>query len=835
MKTKIMIPLLAGIMTAGIVATEANEIQTKVRKQEKFNANWKFSLSDNPEYREPGFTDSTWRTLNVPHDWSIEGEYQPNKYMGMRGGFFPEGIGWYRKCFTVDPSKKNKQFTIQFDGVFRNSEVYVNGRFMGRRPYGYATFQYDITSALKFGEDNVIAVRVDNSVPAGSRWYSGSGIYRNVHLIETGYVHFRNRDGVYITTPVVEKDEAVVNAGYKIVGSFFSDEEIKLYKKNKWLRLESCWENTPKAHACTIRSIVYDAEGKEVARSEKTADIYNYDKNFSIDCNVGIKEPNRWSADTPYLYTLKSEIEFEGRILDDQVTTFGVRKLEYIQGKGLFVNGQETILKGVCLHHDGGSVGAAVPEKLLRYRLQKLKDIGCNAIRTSHNPFAPEFYALCDEMGFYVKDEVIDEWTSAWGYNFTEKNTSKAGYGYAMDFNQWHETDLAETIQRDRNHPSVIMYGIGNEIPDFRSEVAAAQANCRKLLAICQREDNTRPVCLGNNGATAGNLPDFEVLGYNYVREDYGHKLPADECYELEHKKYPNQLMLSSETSRNEVSYYTSSRDLPYVIGQFIWTGIQYLGEVKAPKSGLRGWLASLLDMKCKLLPGGALYDAAWNEGQKPVLHISASELPFDTSRRYEIVPVTGERVYNDSAERFSWNWKNDGDKYVMVYSNCEEVELLLNGKPLGRQKTDFMKFRTEWTVPYEKGTLEAIGFNNGKPVMSRQLVTSGAPVKLMANPVWPMLEKDGVDVNLIEVSIMDDKGHLVTDAENTIKIEVDGGAELLGMDTGNLFYKGLFQADTRSAADGTILVIIRSKKSSDPVRMKITSAGLKSAILDFD
>ncbi|VGO18913.1 glycoside hydrolase family 2 TIM barrel-domain containing protein [Pontiella sulfatireligans] len=816
------------------VAVGSLAVETQVRQQRLFNEGWTFSLSDNPEYREPGFDDSDWRRLNVPHDWSIEGGYQSDKYLGFRGGFFPEGIGWYRKEFTIPKEKQNKQFTIQFDGVFRNSEVWVNGRYLGRRPFGYASFQYDITSALEFGGRNVIAVRVDNSVPAGSRWYSGSGIYRNVHLIQTAFVRFRNRDGVFITTPAAEVDKAVVNTKYKIIGSFFSDKEIKLYKKNKWLREEDRWSHEPIPHDCTIRSIIYDADGNEVARREKKADIYNYDKDFTIGLDIEVMQPNRWSDTNPYLYTLKSEIEFDGKVLDDQVTRFGVRKVEYVNGKGLFVNGERTILKGVCLHHDGGSVGSAVPEKVLRYRLQKLKDIGCNAIRTSHNPFAPEFYDLCDEMGFYVKDEIIDEWTSAWGYNFTENNTSKAGYAYGFDFNQWAQTDLTETIQRDRNHPSVVMYGIGNEIPDFRSEPEKTQENCRRLLEICRRADSSRPVALGNNGALAGNMKEFEVLGYNYVRENYGQEKQAEECYRLERKRYPNQLMLGSETSRNEVDYYTASRDIPYVIGQFIWTGIQYFGEVKAPKSGLRGWLASLLNMQCELLPGGALFDAAWNEGVKPVINITASELPFDTSRRYETVPVTGERVYNDSSERFSWNWSKGGKKYVTVYSNCEEIELKLNGKTLGRQKVDFMKFRTEWDVEYEAGMLEAVGYGNGKTVLSQKLETADQPVKIIAKPVWNSMKKDGVDINLIEVSLVDAKGRLNPEATNRINVDVSGSAELLGIDTGNLFYKGCFQDAEREAANGTMLLVIRSKEGTSPAKIILTGKGLKSASLEF-
>ena len=810
------------------VTTVMMSQNTNVRKQENFNFDWKFLLSDNPEYREVNTNDSSWRTLNLPHDWSIEGDYQPDAKLGFRTGFFPEGIGWYRKHFTIDASKSNKQFLVQFDGVYMNSEVWVNGEFCGRRPYGYATFRYDITSKLKFGKENVIAVRVDNSVPAASRWYAGSGIYRNVHLIETNFVHFRATDGIYVTTPIAEKEHAIVKTEYSILASFFNDEEIGMYKKNKWLRSENRWENEPKAHNCIIRSILFDAQGNEVSRSEKECEIYNYTKEFKVSQDIEVKNPNRWSDTNPYLYTLKSEIEWNGKILDDQVTTVGIRKLEFNPEKGFLVNGERKLLKGVCLHHDGGAVGVAVPEKVLYYRLKKLKELGCNAVRTSHNPFSPEFYDLCDQLGIYVMNELLDEWTSAWGYNFTEENTSKAGNGFAYYFDQWAETELTNAIYRDRNHPSVVMWSVGNELPELRSEPKRAQTIANKLVEICHNTDNTRPVTFGNNGATAGLETAIDIIGFNYIMEDQDHKITGSGIYEEIHKRYPKKVIVGTETSRNEIDYFVAYRDNPYVIGQFIWTGIQYFGEVKAPKAGLRGWVASLMDMSLNILPAGALYSAAWND--TPQIQMMVSETAFDVEKEFEIIPITGEKVYQNSADRFSWNWENETTKYVTVYSNCEEIELKLNGKSLGRKKNDFLKYETQWEVFYKKGILQAVGYNNGKKVFKRELVTTDAPANIEAKPYWESLKLDGVDVNIIQVKITDNKGRLVPEATNNVKVEVFGSAKLLAIDTGNLFYKGNFKTDNRDAANGYMTVTVQSVKGNAPVMVKLTSDGLKTA-----
>lgn len=811
----------------------AGNIKNDVRVEQNFNFDWKFQLGDNPEFREPAYNDTQWRTLNVPHDWSIEGDYQPNKYLGNKNGYFPEGIGWYRKTFTVDASKSNKQIVIQFDGVYMNSEVYINGRFCGRRPYGYATFQYDLTANIKFGKENVIAVRVDNSVPAASRWYAGSGIYRNVHLIETNYVHFRGMDGVYVTTPIAEKERAIVKADYTISASFFDDAEIKTYKKNKWLREEDRWQNLPVAHNCIIRSIVYDADEKEVAREEKTFEVYNYNKGFKIEQEIEVENPNRWSDTKPYLYTLKSEIEWKGKVIDDKVTTIGIRKIEYSAEKGFLVNGERKILKGVCLHHDGGAVGVAVPKKVNRYRLMKLKELGCNAVRTSHNPFAPEFYDLCDELGIYLMNEIIDEWTSAWGYNFTDNNTSKAGNGFALYFKQWAETEMVDILVRDRNHPCVVMWSVGNELPELRSEPENARKVAEMLIDICQRKDNTRPVTFGNNGPHNGyKAENLDILGYNYVMGNHGFKVKGPGIYDEDHKKYPNRVFVGTETSQNEIDYYLAAKENPYVVGHFIWTGIQYFGEVKAPKAGQRGWVASLMDMSCNPLPEGVNFSVCWNE--TPKMYITSSELPFNADRKYQILPVTGERVFGNAADKFGWNWEKDGKKYVKVFSNCDEVELKLNGKSLGKQTNNFLKYYTEWELDYKAGELQAIGFNKGKKVMVETLETTSEPTKILAKPVFEGFKNDGCDVQLIEVKVCDKKGRLVSDATNTIKVEVSGSARLIAIDTGNLYYRGNYKVDNRDATNGYMTVTVQSTKGNQAASVKLVSEGLESAVINL-
>ncbi|MFI3320908.1 MAG: glycoside hydrolase family 2 TIM barrel-domain containing protein [Rikenellaceae bacterium] len=823
---KTLLLLILTLFALHSIAAQWNK--TSVRESSCFNSDWKFVLGDNPEFREPNFDDSSWRKLSLPHDWSIEGEYAPDFIAGKNNGFFPEGLGWYRKSFTVPATDKNKQFVIQFDGVFMNSEVWINGKYLGRRPFGYSTFRYDLTDALKFGGENIIAVRVDNSVPGATRWYNGSGIYRDVHLLKTNYVHFKHNGGVFVKTPVAEASKAVVDVDYDILGTFFSDEEINIFKKNGWLRTESKWKNDPRNHECTIRSIIYDADGNEVAKSEDIHNIMNYDIDYIASQKLVFENPIRWSADTPYLYTLKSEIEYDGRILDDVVTKFGVRKIEFLQHTGLFVNGEETKLYGVCLHHDAGSLGAAVPEKSLIYRLEKLKAMGCNALRTAHNPFSPTFYHLCDSMGFYVMDEAFDEWTSGWGVNWTENPMSKALNGYSHLFEQWWRTDLGDMILRDRNHPSVIMYGIGNEIPDYRHEYKAGE-RAAEMVELSHKLDPTRYVTTGDNGAKRSMLhgvtDKLDIIGVNYIERDYG----TDVLYDGLIEAHPDMLTFGSEVSK-ELFYFHAVRDKPHVIGSFIWTGIDYLGETKDVNR--RGWNSSLLDLTLNKRADGALYEACWSK--KPVVSITTSLVTASTEAQKEQFSEAGEVIVTESEKLFTWNRKEGEKVFVIVYNNCDEIELKVNGKSLGKKPTGKDTYYAEFETTYKSGKVEAIGYIDGKKVGSDMLVSTGKESQIIAKSVWNELVKDGKDVAIIEVDIADSKGVTVPEATNIVNVEIEGGARLLGIDSPNLFYKGLFGAPSRDAMNGKLLFTIQSTGENSPVKVKLTSDGLEGCEVEL-
>ncbi|MFR9555291.1 MAG: glycoside hydrolase family 2 TIM barrel-domain containing protein [Rikenellaceae bacterium] len=821
--------LLLSITLHSIASYAAGDwSQTLVRQSECFNSNWRFTLGDAPEYREVDFDDSQWRELSLPHDWSIEGEYTPDFPTGKNNGFFPEGLGWYRKSFTVSREDKNKQFVIQFDGVFMNSEVWINGRYLGRRPFGYSTFRYDLTDAFKFGEENVIAVRVDNSNPGADRWYHGSGIYRDVFLLKTNYVHFKHNGGVFVKTPVAEETKATVEVDYEILGTFFTDAEIPLYKRNQWMRYEGKWKNEPKDHLCIIRSIIYDRDGEEVGRSEDEHTIRNYDVDYVASQQITFENPSRWSADTPYLYTLKSEIEFDGKILDDVVTSFGVRKIEYIPNEGMFVNGEETKLYGVCLHHEAGSLGAAVPEKSLRYRLEKLKEMGCNAIRTAHNPFSPTFYQLCDELGFYVMDEAFDEWTCGWPVNWTENHTGKAMNGYNHLYEQWWRTDLGDMIKRDRNHPSVIMYGIGNEIPDFR-HFASAGDRAKEMVELCHEVDPTRYVSTGDNGVKRsmkhGVTDHLDIIGVNYVERDYGQDLLFDGL----HADRPDVLTFGSEVSK-ELFYFLAVRDRPYVIGSFIWTGVDYLGETKDVNR--RGWNTSLLDLTLSKRADGALFEVCWSK--EPKTFITTSKFSASTPPQKEMFSEAGELIVTEVEKLFTWNYDKGETVFAIIYSNCDEVELKINGKSQGRKAVDSDTYYAEFETTYKSGKIEAIGYKAGKKVSHDELLSTLVPTKIVANSVYGNLERDGKDVAIIEVNITDNKGIRVPEACNSIKVKVEGGARLLGVDSPNLFYKGLFTSSEREAQNGKLLVTIQSNGEPLPTKVTLSSSDLESCIIEL-
>jgi len=788
-------------------SAQSNQLQTSVRHKIKFNSDWRFILGDKPEFRDSSYDDSAWRQLNLPHDWSIEGAF--DMAGGESNGFFPVGIGWYRKTFTLSDSLKGKEVVINFDGVYMNSEVWINNHFLGRYPYGYSTFQYDMTDFLKFGEKekNVIAVRVDNSQANSTRWYSGSGIYRNVYLIVTNFVHFHNYKGIYITTPVVEEDKASVNIDYDFLVNFYSSED-----KEEWQK--DVWKSKPVTKAITIRSIVYDKDGTEISRTESQNNYTNFNPDVRLTQKLSINNPNRWSPHSPVLYYLKSQLVCDGKIIDDQVTSFGLRKLEFILNKGMFVNGVPTKLKGACVHEDGASFGSAAPMEIWRYRLLKLKKMGCNAIRPSHHPFNPKFYDLCDSLGFFIMDEAFDEWTRGWEWNFTENTTGKSMNGYHLYFNQWWETDLKAMIHRDRNHPSVVLYSIGNEIPNQLSPDGAQLA--KKLVEVCHQEDPTRPVTSACDQAywhpENGFLDVLDIGGFNYV--DRKNK---EKTYAPEKDVWPNKLFVGSETS-SQIWYWIGVRDLDYVIGEFPWTGVDYLGEARYPlRATGAGWLDLSGNEKSEYYLRKSYYS------DEPTVHIAV-----DTTDKKELP------WYRRSTALSKWNWETKDTLSVYVYSNCDEVELRLNGKSLGKKSVDLNLYKSLWKFQFQPGTIQAIGYRKNKKAAEHVLKTAGDAFQLSAKPLTTKLEANGEDLGLIEISIVDKDGNDVFDAENEITVNISGEGKLAGLDNGDTGDPGLFKTNVRKAFQGKMLATVRSSNKTGKIGIHITSPHLQSTELSI-
>lgn len=791
----ILFPALAG----SVQAVESSPA-TSARESLLFNNGWKFELTDSPGYRSPGYDDSAWRTLDLPHDWSIESPYDPKAPSGGAGGFFPEGIGWYRKRFTVGAEQRNRRTTIQFDGVYMNSEVWINGHFLGRYPYGYSTFQYDLTDYLRIGpgRQNVLAVRVDNSLPKSTRWYNGSGIYRNVRLITTNTTHFHNGHGVFVTTPEVTSDAATVSAQYHLVAGLFSDEEVESYKKNRS-------STKPAPHKCVLRSIVLDESGAEVARAEENVTLQSFDKNIHLSQRLEVPKPSLWSASSPAMYSLKSGLLFEGVVVDEIVTPFGIRDLQFDANRGMLVNGEPIKLKGVCLHHEAGSLGAAVPLRMWRYRLQKLKAAGCNAIRTAHNPFAPEFYDLCDTMGFYVMDEAFDEWTRGWPRNFNEQNRGKADNGYHLYFDQWSDTDLRAMIRRDRNHPSVVMYSIGNEVPD-QLDVDGHQ-RAERLVAICHEEDATRPVTAGcDQYMTAernGFMDALDIMGYNYAAR---HRPEA--MYGPPREQRPGKLFIGTETKDTQRDFL-AYRDNDYVIGQFIWVGQDYLGEAEA--APLRGWQTGLIDIAGGERPSYYRHQCYWSD--TPVARLAVAS--------------------GEASPRMSWNGAEGDEVTVTVYSNCEEAELFVNDNSRGRRKVDPDSYSCEWRVAYTPGAVSAIAYSDGQEQAIDSLQTAGEPHHFVVKPCFGGL---GVaqDIEILEITIVDEAGRHAPDATNVVELTLNGPARVIGVDSCDMTFTGDFKAPVRRAHCGRLLAIVQGESQDGAVSMRVSSKGLAPAEVDL-
>ncbi|NVM66064.1 beta-galactosidase [Mucilaginibacter sp. SG538B] len=773
------------------------------RQKLDFDKSWRFNLGAVENGEKTTLNDSKWRVLNLPHDWSIEGKFSKDNPATPEGGALPGGIGWYRKTFTVPATSKGKLVYIDFDGVYQKSDVWINGHHLGFRPNGYISFRYELTPYLNFGGNNVIAVKVDNSVQPNSRWYSGSGIYRHVWLVTTNKTAI-DHWGTYVTTSDISDASAKVNV------------QVQLH-------------NDQSSPQVLISTKLYDAAGKQVAAAgEATSAAQNKNEPLTITNTLTVKNPVLWSVENPYLYKAVTQLIEGKKVVDEYTTTVGIRYFNFDADKGFSLNGKPMKILGVCNHHDLGSLGAAINNRALERQLQMLKAMGCNGIRTSHNPPAPELLDLCDKMGFIVMDEAFDCWE--W---------KKATYDYHLYFKEWHKRDLEDQIKRDRNHPSIMIWSIGNEIPQQADTSALRIAP--ELAAIVHSLDKTRPLTTANDRPDSTNKiiksGAIDLVGYNYHQFDYAKF----------HDRYPGKKFIATETTSgletrgyyempsdsirvwppsydkpfvregNNVSAYDNTRPpwgsthemtwkvmkkYDFLSGMFIWTGFDYLGEPTPYSWPSRSSYFGIIDLAGFPKDVYYMYQSEWTN--KNVLHI----FPH-------------------------WNWQPG--KMIDIwayYNNADEVELYLNGKSLGIQKKTGDDLHVMWRVKYQPGTLKAISRKNGKTVLTREIHTAGAPAKIELTADRSQIKADGQDLSFITVKILDKDGNVVPDADNKVNFKIAGEGSIASVDNGDPVSHDPFKADYRKAFHGLALAIVQAKEKAGTITLTASADGLKSATL---
>ncbi|MCY1722035.1 DUF4982 domain-containing protein [Prolixibacteraceae bacterium Z1-6] len=767
-----------------------------------FNAGWKFFLGDDSLAFQPTFNDADWRELNVPHDWSIEGEFSEEHLTQQDGGGLPAGIGWYRKSFKIDERKKDKAFYIDFDGVYRNSEVWINGHYLGKRPFGYIGFRYELTPYLNFGEEaNVIAVKVDNSVQPNSRWYTGSGIYRNVWLVSTGKVHV-DYWGTFVTTSDIEHNEARVKVQLQVKNSTPAHEKV-----------------TVKVYVMNDQDFIVEEEEREV---EIASDPYTDEYNFVVAF------PQIWSFESPNMYYAKVEIYSKNKRIDEYETPFGIRDFSFDAKKGFFLNGENIKLKGVNQHHDLGALGAAFNTRAAQRQLEILKEMGCNAIRMAHNPPAPELLDLCDQMGFFVMDEAFDVWAK-----------KKMAHDYNDDWEDWHIRDLQDMVLRDRNHPSVMVWSIGNEIREQFDSTGLTITP--ELVNTVKALDDSRPVTC----ALTENIPDknfiyqseaLDVLSFNYKHKDYptfpvrfpgeaiiasenmsafasrgSYNMPSDsilvwpEAYNVPIKN-PNPDFTCS--AYDHVHAYWGAtheetwkmvKELDFISGMFIWSGFDFIGEPVPYPWPTKSSYYGVIDLCGFTKDVYYLYQSEWTD--KTMLHL----FPH-------------------------WNW-NEGQTVDVwaYYNNADEVELFVNGESQGVQTKTQDQLHAMWRVKYQSGNIKAVTRKNGEVVLEKQINTASEAAKIELSADRSVISADGKDLSFVTVKVLDKGGNLVPNANNLVQFEIEGCGFIAGVDNGYQASHEPFKAKERLAFNGMCLAIVQAQNEVGTIRLKATSSGLET------
>jgi beta-galactosidase len=793
--------------------------RSQQRTRESFDSGWKFLRGDVTGAQMPGFEDTHWRDVDLPHDWGIEGPFDEKEPSKGPGGYLPTGVGWYRKRFRMREEDRGRVITLEFDGVYQNSEVWINGEYLGLRPYGYIPFAYELSPHLTEDGDNVVAVRVDNSLQTNCRWYSGSGIYRHTWLCATGPVRVAHW-GTFVTTPRVSKESAIIQISTNIANGLRAVAQ------------------------CSLTTAVLDQDKRIVQATESTQDV-GAGGEYGFVQQIEIEKPNLWSPANPYIYTIRSTVRESGKVVDEYDTPAGIRDAVFDADRGFILNGEHIKLNGVCIHHEAGCVGAAVPERVWERRLEILREMGCNAIRTSHNPYSQEFMDLCDTMGFLVMAEAFDEWKVPKG---------QIQHGYSLHFDEWHERDLINFIHRDRNHPSVVLWSAGNEIGD-QSDPKGAET-LRELLAVFHREDSTRPVTAGcdriasdppSNTARPEFLALLDIVGYNYV--DRWHDR-TDKYYNIDRETFPQRRVIGTESGAmggirgdyrslfppgEQVSprrfVFQENRNIDveelwkfvrtydYVAGDFMWTGIDYLGEAFWP---MKSSPSGVIDTCGFKKDGFYFYQSQWT--REPMVHL----FPH-------------------------WNWKGKEGQIVPVtcYTNCDTVELYLNGKSLGVKGYEFPRLGMEgtygnyparakakrttsdlhlsWDVPYEPGVVKAVGTRDGSIAATAEVSTTGEPSAIYLAADRTALAADRRDVAHVVVEVRDDRGRPVPIADNEIVFEIQGEGTLIGVDNGDPLSHEDYKGNRRRCFNGLCLAIVQATGKGGKIVVTASSPALRS------
>ena len=826
--------LLLGVFLMNAFAVQAQTANKQVRSKTTFTKGWKFTRNDSPEFISPDYNDAKWESVVVPHDWAIygpfsihndkqnvaisqDGQKDAMEHAGRTGGLPFVGVGWYRLNFEVPELAKDQKATLIIDGAMSNAEVFVNGEKAGYWPYGYNTFHLDVTPFVKVEKGNQLAIRLENQ-PESSRWYPGAGLYRNVHLLVTNDAHVPVW-GTQLTTPIVNKEMAKVSI-------------ITTLDKGK------------KANAdYRIETSIVNSQGKVVANETESLSRF---KNDTFEQDFLVSNPELWDVDSPSLYKAVSKIYDGNKQIDEYETVFGIRSIEIVPDKGFYLNGELVKFKGVCNHHDLGPLGAAVNEAAIRRQVTLLKEMGCNAIRTSHNMPAPELVKVCDEMGMMVMVETFDEW-----------KTAKCENGYNKIFDEWMEKDLVNTIHHFRNNPSVVMWCIGNEVPDQWKAFWGPKLSY-EMQAICHREDPTRPVTQGmdmpdavvNNNMAAV----MDVAGFNYrphkYQENY-HKLPQRLILGSETastvssrgiykfpverqsmKKYPDHQSSSYDVehcgwSNLPEDDFIMHEDLPYCMGEFVWTGSDYLGE---PTPYYTDWpshssLFGIIDLASLPKDRFYLYRSHWNKGAE-TLHI----LPH-------------------------WNWEGrEGEVTpVFVYTNHPTAELFINGKSQGKRTKDLSvtiensndstsraefkrqkRYRLMWMdTKYEPGTVKVVAYNEqGQAVAEKEIVTAGKPHSIKLEADRNVLTADGQDLAYVTVSVVDKDGNLCPMDTSEISFKVKGAGFYRAGANGNTVSMEQFHKPKMKVFSGQMTAIVQTNETPGTITLEATSSKLKSGKL---